>query len=52
MYEKFGFQCLRMDEMPPYFRRLARMAGFLGKLGIFPEEIYVMRFTHFPDSIG
>ncbi len=31
-YEKFGFRVLRHDEMPPYFRRLSRLAGIVGKL--------------------
>jgi N-acetylglutamate synthase-like GNAT family acetyltransferase len=31
-YAKFGFRVLRRDEMPPYFRRLSRLAGFVGKL--------------------
>lgn len=30
-YEKFGFRVLRPDEMPPYFRRLSRLAGIVGK---------------------
>jgi N-acetylglutamate synthase-like GNAT family acetyltransferase len=31
-YEKFGFRILRREEMPPYFRRLSRFAGIVGKL--------------------
>ena len=31
-YEKWGFQALAADDMPPYFRRLARLAGVFGRL--------------------
>lgn len=31
-YEKWGFQALGLDEMPGYFRRLARLAGLLAPL--------------------
>lgn len=31
-YGKFGFRVLPPDEMPPYFRRLSRLAGIVGKL--------------------
>ena len=29
LYRKFGFRSLEMAEMPPYFRRLRRLASFL-----------------------
>jgi N-acetylglutamate synthase-like GNAT family acetyltransferase len=40
-YERFGFRIIQPDEMPPYFRRisrLARMAGFVMR-----EELLVMK---------
>ncbi|GAB4492261.1 MAG: hypothetical protein Fur0016_26110 [Anaerolineales bacterium] len=40
-YEKFGFRVLRPDEMPPYFRRLSRLAGIVGKL--LNETMLVMK---------
>lgn len=40
-YEKFGFRVLRPDEMPPYFRRLSRLAGIMGKL--MNETMLVMK---------
>lgn len=40
-YEKFGFRVLRPDEMPPYFRRLSRLAGIVAKL--INETMLVMK---------
>lgn len=40
-YEKFGFRVLRPEEMPPYFRRLSRLAGIVGKL--MNETMLVMK---------
>lgn len=31
-YEKWGFRSLELSEMPPYFRRLARLAGLFAPL--------------------
>lgn len=31
-YEKYGFQVIQPEEMPPDFRRLHRLVGILGKL--------------------
>lgn len=37
LYNKFGFQALKIDEMPAYYRRLQRLAGLL--MGFMrPEE--------------
>lgn len=43
MYEKFGFQVIRRDEMPTYFRRLSRLASFFNKLFRRPNQLLVMR---------
>ncbi len=40
-YEKFGFRRLKQDEMPPYFRRLSRLAEIVGKL--LKETMLVMK---------
>jgi N-acetylglutamate synthase-like GNAT family acetyltransferase len=32
IYEKFDFAPIEIDEMPPYFRAISRIANFLGKL--------------------
>lgn len=42
-YEKFGFYVLKPAEMPPYFRRLARLAHALGAVRLMPEEMLVMK---------
>jgi amino-acid N-acetyltransferase len=31
-YRQFGFQAIQFEQMPPYFRRIARLAGALGVL--------------------
>ncbi len=41
-YEKFGFRVLRVEEMPPYFRRLYRAASFLNRLARRAGELRVM----------
>jgi len=41
LYEKFGFRRLERDEMPPYFRRLSRLAEIVGKL--LSETMLVMK---------
>jgi N-acetylglutamate synthase-like GNAT family acetyltransferase len=40
-YEKFGFRVLQRDEMPPYFRRISRVAEFMGKL--INDKLLVMK---------
>lgn len=42
-YEKFGFRSIGQDEMPPYFRRLAHLAGIFGALRLSPEQLLVMK---------
>jgi N-acetylglutamate synthase-like GNAT family acetyltransferase len=43
MYEKFGFRVLETDEMPPYYRRLQRLAGLLMELARRGESLLVMK---------
>lgn len=42
-YERFGFRRILAPEMPPYFRRIERLARGLGRLGAFKgQEMWVM----------
>ncbi len=41
-YEKFGFRVLRIEEMPPYFRRIYRAASFFSWLVGRTGEMRVM----------
>lgn len=43
LYEKFGFQVLALEEMPPYFRRLARLVNLLTRALRMKERMLVMR---------
>ena len=43
LYEKFGFQAIKMDEMPAYYRRLKRLAGLLMELARRGETLLVMK---------
>ena len=40
-YEKWGFRSIEPGEMPPYFRRLARLAKVIG--AFFNERMLVMK---------
>ena len=40
-YEKFGFRVVQREAMPPYFRRLSRLAEIVGKL--LKETMLVMK---------
>jgi N-acetylglutamate synthase-like GNAT family acetyltransferase len=43
-YEKFGFQDVTASpDLPPYFRRLARLGKVFQQLGFFHERMLVMR---------
>ncbi len=42
-YEKFGFRTLQIDEMPPYFRRLSRLANLMLRSGREREGLLVMK---------
>jgi N-acetylglutamate synthase-like GNAT family acetyltransferase len=45
-YERFSFRIIQPDEMPPYFRRLIRLAGFLTGIGLMKEKLLVMKRDH------
>ncbi|MFZ5878833.1 MAG: GNAT family N-acetyltransferase [Chloroflexota bacterium] len=42
-YERFGFQALKPDEMPRYFRRLSQLAGLVFTLARRGETLLVMK---------
>lgn len=41
-YAKWGFEVLREEEMPAYFRRLSRLASLYMKIGRYGEGLLVM----------
>lgn len=42
LYEKFGFRGLTQEEMPKYFRRVSKLAGFIEPLRASGETLLVM----------
>jgi N-acetylglutamate synthase-like GNAT family acetyltransferase len=42
-YRRFGFQTIQKDEMPPYFRRITRLAGIFFWLSRDKEGLSVMQ---------
>ncbi len=42
-YEKWGFRSIDVDEMPPYFRRLSRLASFIFALSVRDGGLLVMK---------
>jgi N-acetylglutamate synthase-like GNAT family acetyltransferase len=42
-YEQFGFRAITAADMPPYFRRIHRLAGMLTELRIHGETLLVMQ---------
>ena len=42
LYERFGFRALPIEEMPHYYRRISRLVGIFGRLGMMPEKLLVM----------
>lgn len=42
-YEKFGFREIQRNEMPTYFRRIARLAGLLMGLSRADDYLMIMR---------
>ncbi len=44
LYERFGFRALAEGELPPYFRRLARLARVFGRMWGMRETLSVMRW--------
>ncbi len=43
LYHKFGFQVVDITEMPPYFKRVSRLANLFSRLGRLPDHLLVMR---------
>ncbi len=43
MYQKFDFQALQFEDMPPYFKRLSRLVALFNKLFHQPDHLLVMR---------
>jgi N-acetylglutamate synthase-like GNAT family acetyltransferase len=41
-YEKWGFRALQAEAMPPYFRRLSRVASLLSRISRGSETLLVM----------
>ena len=45
-YARFGFRRIDMGEMPPYFRRMIRVANIIARVATFfgqPRQVIVMR---------
>ena len=43
LYEKFGFHSLEYEEMPRYFQRISKLAGFAGTFMRTGESLLVMK---------
>jgi len=43
LYEKFGFYALQSDEMPPYFRRISKLASLVDLLAREGTTLLIMR---------
>jgi amino-acid N-acetyltransferase len=43
MYQKFGFQVIRIPDMPPYFQRLSRLVALFNKFFHRSNHLLVMR---------
>ena len=41
-YEKFGFRSVSGNDLPAYFRRISRIAGFISSLHLIQDELLVM----------
>jgi amino-acid N-acetyltransferase len=42
-YEKFGFQVINEAQMPPYFRKISRLARLFSSSDLIPGDLLVMR---------
>ena len=49
-YTRFGFRSLQWSEMPPYYRRLKRLAELARRIRLTDEEMLVM-WSGFPRSV-
>src|SRR5215207_10236602 len=43
LYEKFGFQAIQYDEMPRYFQRISKLAGWANALSHADERMLIMK---------
>ena len=43
LYEQWGFRIIGMDEMPAYFRRLARLVSMMPALAARGETLLIMK---------
>jgi N-acetylglutamate synthase-like GNAT family acetyltransferase len=48
LYKKFGFHPVDPPAMPPYFRRLSRIADWFSWLNLAPDRMLVMRWEGEP----
>jgi hypothetical protein len=42
-YELFDFKVVPTEEMPPYFKRISRLASVIMKVGMAGETLLVMK---------
>jgi N-acetylglutamate synthase-like GNAT family acetyltransferase len=42
-YERFGFEKVAQEQMPPYFKRISRLASVIMKVGHTGDSLLVMR---------
>ena len=42
-YERFGFRSIRENDMPLYFRRIHRLVRVIGRTGLMPMDLLVMK---------
>jgi N-acetylglutamate synthase-like GNAT family acetyltransferase len=42
-YERFGFESLSKEDLPPYFNRISRLASVIMKVGLAGDSLLVMR---------
>jgi len=43
LYQKFGFQTIQLEDMPPYFQQISRLAALYKKLSHQTDRLLVMR---------
>ena len=43
LYEKFGFHAIQYEEMPHYFQRISKLAGWANALSHADERILIMK---------
>jgi N-acetylglutamate synthase-like GNAT family acetyltransferase len=43
LYQKFGFQPIKFNEMPPYFQHISRIVSLYNKLSHQPDHLSVMQ---------